>query len=71
MIGNIDWILIPYAAIFIINMNPLMKKIHKTYRYLFDRTKPFKRMPFIGEKKKKDESETGADLSQNPLYLGF
>lgn len=26
-------------------------KIHKTYRYLFDRTIPFKRMPFIGVKK--------------------
>jgi len=24
-------------------------KIHKTYRYLFDRTKPFKRMAFIGD----------------------
>jgi len=32
-------------------------KIHKTYRYLFDRTKPFARMPFIGEKKKKTEDE--------------
>ena len=32
-------------------------KIHKTYRYLFDRTKPFKRMPFIGDKKGKMEEE--------------
>ncbi len=32
-------------------------KIHKTYRYLFDRTKPFKRMPFIG-KKKEEAKET-------------
>lgn len=31
-------------------------KIHKTYRYLFDRTKPFKRMPMIGEKKDKTEA---------------
>ncbi len=30
-------------------------KIHKTYRYLFDRTKPFKRMPMIGERKDKSE----------------
>jgi hypothetical protein len=29
-------------------------KIHKTYRYLFDRTVPFKRMPFIGAKKNQD-----------------
>ena len=28
--------------------------IHKTYRYLFDRTKPFKRMPFIGDTKEKE-----------------
>jgi len=30
-------------------------KIHKTYRYLFDRTKPFKRMPFIGKKKNEED----------------
>jgi hypothetical protein len=34
-------------------------KVHKTYRYLFDRTKPFKRMPIIGEKRKKDEAIQG------------
>jgi hypothetical protein len=28
-------------------------KIHKTYRYLFDRTKPFRRMPMIGDQKEK------------------
>ena len=33
-------------------------KIHKTYRYLFDRTKPFKRMPIIGDKRKKNEEES-------------
>lgn len=32
-------------------------KIHITFRYLFDRTKPFERMPFIGEKRDK-ESDT-------------
>jgi hypothetical protein len=32
-------------------------KIHKTYRYLFDRTKPFKRMPFIGDKKDNKEEQ--------------
>jgi hypothetical protein len=26
-------------------------KIHKTYRYLFDRSKPFKRMPMLSDKK--------------------
>ena len=31
-------------------------KIHKTYRYLFDRAKPFKRMPFIGKRKEETES---------------
>ena len=36
-------------------------KIHKTYRYLFDRTKPFKRMPFIGERKGKTEEDRQAD----------
>ncbi len=30
-------------------------KIHKTYRYLFDRSKPFKRMPFIGKKREKGD----------------
>jgi hypothetical protein len=29
-------------------------KVHKTYRYLFDRTKPFKRMPIIGDRRKKN-----------------
>ena len=33
-------------------------KIHKTYRYLFDRTKPFKRMPFIGDTKRKKSHES-------------
>ena len=33
-------------------------KIHKTYRYLFDRTVPFKRMPFIGAKKNQDMEVT-------------
>ncbi len=33
-------------------------KIHKTYRYLFDQTKPFKRMPFIGERKEIIEVES-------------
>ncbi len=33
-------------------------KIHKTYRYLFDRTKPFKRMPFIGDKRNKVSDKT-------------
>ena len=33
-------------------------KIHKTYRYLFDRTKPFKRMPIIGDKKEKAQAES-------------
>jgi hypothetical protein len=33
-------------------------KIHKTYRYLFDRTKPFKRMPFIGRRKVETETES-------------
>ena len=32
-------------------------KIHKTYRYLFDRTKPFKRMPFIGNKNEINEDK--------------
>ncbi len=32
-------------------------KVHKTYRYLFDRTKPFQRMPFIGEGKRAQEEE--------------
>lgn len=31
-------------------------KIHKTYRYLFDRSKPFKRMPFIGDKQAKKKA---------------
>ncbi len=35
-------------------------KIHKTYRYLFDRTKPFKRMPFIGGKKGKYKVENAS-----------
>lgn len=33
-------------------------KIHKTYRYLFDRTKPFERMPFIGDKNEKKEEKS-------------
>lgn len=33
-------------------------KIHKTYRYLFDRSKPFKRMPFIEDKRKEKEENT-------------
>lgn len=33
-------------------------KIHKTYRYLFDRTKPFKRMPIIGDKRKNSKEES-------------
>jgi hypothetical protein len=33
-------------------------KIHKTYRYLFDRNKPFKRMPFIGERKESVKKES-------------
>ena len=30
-------------------------KMHKTYRYLFDRNKPFKRMPMIGDRSQKEE----------------
>ncbi|MCK5103453.1 MAG: hypothetical protein KAR17_11590 [Cyclobacteriaceae bacterium] len=33
-------------------------KIHKTYRYLFDRTKPFKRMPIIGDKRDNAKEES-------------
>ncbi|MCG8309999.1 MAG: hypothetical protein MI975_21565 [Cytophagales bacterium] len=33
-------------------------KIHKTYRYLFDRSKPFKRMPIIGEKKENRKNKS-------------
>ena len=33
-------------------------KIHKTYRYLFDRTKPFKRMPMIGDRRNKKKTST-------------
>ncbi len=33
-------------------------KIHKTMRYLFDRSKPFKRMPFIGGKQSKTETKS-------------
>ena len=32
-------------------------KIHKTYRYLFDRSKPFKRMPIIEDRREKKERE--------------
>lgn len=35
-------------------------KIHKTYRYLFDRNKPFKRMPMIGDRKAKKTEEQNA-----------
>lgn len=33
-------------------------KIHKTYRYLFDRSKPFKRMPIIGGKRERIKEES-------------
>ena len=43
----------PIMVRFVSQLGSTIVKTHITYRYLFDRTKPFKRCPVIGRKKQK------------------
>jgi hypothetical protein len=43
----------PIMVRFVSQLGSTIVKTHITYRYLFDRTKPFKRCPVIGRKKEK------------------